>query len=185
MAVDVGCDAVRRVSEQLVYDLEMSAGRNQRRGGAVPKRVHANTSQPGTLSDARERSSTHSWVCGCPNHRGEHQVRMFLPRRPDRRCKPLSSLRRPVALQRVGNRGGEWHEPPRAFSFRLVEHELMAARDSVHRTRPCPAARSTSLQCNAKASPRRRPVPSMSTMRGSNRSPCAACSSRPTSSTVR
>lgn len=49
----------------------------------------------------------------------------------------------------------------------------LSTRESVHLTRTCPPAESTSLQCNANASPRRRPVPSMRIMRGSSRSPLA------------
>jgi len=60
----------------------------------------------------------------------------------------------------------------------------MAAPDR-HFTRTCPADKSTSRQCSASASPRRRPVPSISTTRGCSRSPLAASRSGPASAGVR
>jgi hypothetical protein len=110
---------------------------------------------------------------------------MVLPRRPARHSKPLSSLRHPTMLQHGRNREGSGTNRLERSVFGSSNTRSWPTRDSVHLTRTCPAARSTSDQCSANASPRRKPVPSMSTMRGSRRSPLAASRRRPTSYALR
>jgi hypothetical protein len=111
MTVDIRCNAVRRMPEHLLYDVERA-----------PEEINADAAEcrsvckPTPASPARSAmpakalSAFRGFVggrCGW-----EHQVWVFLPGRPGRRCEPLRYLRRPMALERLGSRGGEWHESP-------------------------------------------------------------------------
>jgi hypothetical protein len=80
MAIDVRRDAIGRMPEQLLHNLEMSTGRNQRRGRAMPERVQSHLRQASTLRDTRERPKRVPKVCGRAYVRREHQVVMVRPR---------------------------------------------------------------------------------------------------------
>jgi fatty acid desaturase len=51
MAIDVRRDAIRRMAQQLLHNLQVRPRRNQRASGAVPKRVQMHTLKP-SRSDA-------------------------------------------------------------------------------------------------------------------------------------
>ena len=55
MAVDVCGDGIGRVAEHLLHDLDVLAGCNERRGGAVPQRVNGDAGELGPLGDADDR----------------------------------------------------------------------------------------------------------------------------------
>ena len=174
------------MAEQLLNDLDVHVGCNERRRRAMAQRVQARARRARHVAAIRanERSALRgsmgvpTWVGNTRSSWSSQGTQTGAASRSAACC---------VLCWRSASMTGAGSATNRRDRSVFGSSNLSArsTRPSVHLTRTWPAARSTSRQCRASASPLRRPDPSNNTISGNSGSPTAASSSRLTSPAVR